>query len=201
MDIRQFDMANSRVKDLNIEPIQSKYKLYTLDDWISFRQKRGNEDNNLMSTFHPRTLTAHVLQDNPFYMLNLFHEYFGHGSFCEHSKIGQRFVKYESQLSQLENEIFDGQEITERVTLTKEHKLFTPYVALRKESQEYMIQRYGIYEGFAFWFEMYLCDDYLLKHQKKKAIESMHYNLIDFCDKFVKNNSVSDFIEHMFTQI
>jgi hypothetical protein len=194
MDKQQYSLAESKVKDLGIEPKESSFKVYGFNEWLSFRHRRGNNDDGLMSTFHPRTLIAHVLQDNPFYILNLFHEYFGHGSFCEYSLIGQKINNYEKELGSLEKEII-GEDIIEAKILTRQHPLFNQYKLLRDESQQYMMQRYEVFEGFAYWLEMYLSDDVYQKSMKRQVIQNIHVNFIDVLDNFVKHNGVKSLID------
>jgi hypothetical protein len=198
MDREEYHLAESKVKSLGILPIESSLKVYNLKDWVRFRQRRVSDDKGLMSTFHPRTLTAYILKDNPIYMLNLFHEYFGHGSFCEHSNIGKKIVDYDKELGELEKEIF-GEEITEARVIRKGHRLFNQYSSLRSESQDYMMQRYEVYEGFAYWFEMHLSDDEDSKTFKRQIIQDLHRNLIDTLDKIEKVNGINNLIDYVFT--
>jgi len=64
----------------------------------------------ILQEFIYQGIKQHFIKgENP---LTLFHEYFGHGLFCERTQIGQRLVNLEKELLKEEQQEFDGKEFT-----------------------------------------------------------------------------------------
>jgi len=77
-------------------------------------------------------MTAYIKLDSPYFVLNAYHEFFGHGLFCEYSLIGRRLR-----------------------SLHGKHAQEYLYSLVSPEEQFFGITNYNIhnYEGFAMWLE------------------------------------------------
>jgi len=68
---------------------KSSLKTYSSYNWELFCKKNGF---NLASEgiYIPNILRAYVKENTDYFVLNIFHELFGHGLFCEHSLFGKK---------------------------------------------------------------------------------------------------------------
>ena len=137
-------------------PESSSLIIHSSDSWLRFIKHRKS-NKNLDGTYLPRTLTAHLKEDTPYFEINKFHEYYGHGGFCEHSQIGDRIVQYELELKEIEKQIIGSDKFQDNSSfkLSKNHQQFNQYVTLRKEFDNYFNQHHNYYEGYAYWLEKY----------------------------------------------
>jgi predicted nucleotidyltransferase len=96
---------------------------------------------------------------------NVFHEYFGHGVFCENSIIGKKLV-----------------EITRNNEDTKSYL----YSQIDKKVQPFGIYNQNIanYEGFAVWLEEKLCDVTGNSHEWKKRESTLPKDYVDLSEYF-----------------
>jgi len=146
----------------NLKLEKSQRSLYTSDFWKKFYEtnnktipnfKRGDE-----GVYTPADYCAHVLLDSPLFVSNMFHEYFGHGLFCEHSKIGKDLV-----------EIIQNNGDKDLFLYGELDRIVNP-VGLTT-------QNIANYEGFAMWLEELLCEEtgykeiWQLKKEKKLHID------------------------------
>lgn len=155
---RLLQQSNSRLKQkLGFHPEKSSYRLYDEDTWSEFCISRPQRQG-ANGVYLPRTLTAHILYLEPMFPGNFFHEYFGHGSYCEHTENGQKIVGFEQKLAEIEKEILGVDELPEdqRFTITRGYPLFGDYVRLQEEFEEFSKTIYQEYEGFAREVEAYL---------------------------------------------
>ncbi len=182
-------------------PQQSKIQLHNPNSWFNFLNSR-NSSSDLEGTYLPRTLTAHLKEETNFLEINKFHEYNGHGSFCEYSTIGKRITQYEGELAEIEKQILEVDELPENFyfKLTPENIFFKQYGLLRKELDEFFRKHHNYYEGFAYWLEKYLSLDSGLGglySQRERTIMPFYLELTASFEQFVKNNSIASLLEKM----
>lgn len=120
--------------EFNLELSKSTLKHYSKSDWKTFCQV-NNFDSTQYGLYVPKSYTAYVHND-PFFISNIFHEFFGHGLFCEHAILGQELVKNEINNNSKEFPY----------SKTKKYLSFTDNNILD-------------YEGFALWMEYTLCKE------------------------------------------
>ncbi len=123
--------------NLNIE--QSKLKLYSPENWHEFC-KVNNFDANSEGLYVPASYSAYVRTDSPVLVSNVFHEYFGHGLFVEHSKLGKKLEDIIREGGNEKSYLFDK---------------------INSSEQQFGICSWNIgnYEGFAVWLEALLCEE------------------------------------------
>ena len=85
---------------LGYKPEQTSLEQIPKNQWNSFCQGTGL-DSDSSGVYLPRNQTAIIRGENP---LNLFHEYFGHGLFCEQSLTGRKLVRLERELLEEERQ-------------------------------------------------------------------------------------------------
>lgn len=190
----------SEMTVLGIFPQKSAYKIYQDDGWIAFCSSRNSDHVHLEGTYLPRTLSAHLKQETPFLQLNMFHEYLGHGSFCEHSRIGKKIVQYEQELAEIEKQILGANKLPENVRfkLDRLNPHFRDYAMLRQEFDDFARKNHNHYEGFAYWIEHYLAKIYgmsNLSDEKRKTINTDYIVLVSAFEDFVSKNSLSALLE------
>jgi len=182
-------------------PQQSKIQLHSPNSWFNFLNSR-NSSSDLEGTYLPRTLTAHLKEETPFLEINRFHEYNGHGSFCEHSKIGKRITQYEQELAEIEKQILGVDELPENshLKLTSDNHFFKQYRSLRKEFDKFFRKHHNYYEGFAYWLEKHLSLESGLGglyQQREKIMIPFYLKLTYSFEQFVKDNSIASLLEKM----
>lgn len=140
---------------LGFTPARSTYVLHQDYELYCRRTKR---DHKSESFFVVRSLTSHIRTDSAHRELNLFHEHYGHGLFCEYSLAGIRLWQYEQDLAGLEKQILGMQELPEDVVLTvpADHPVVPEYIRLKNESERFFLENLNRYEGFAYWMETWL---------------------------------------------
>ncbi len=79
---------------LGYEPEKTSLQQVPKSRWNEFSQARGLNPNS-SGIYLPRNQAAIVQEGNP---LVLFHEYFGHGLYCEQNQAGIRLVDLEKKL-------------------------------------------------------------------------------------------------------
>ena len=125
--------------EFNIEIQRSKFKPYSSKNWQQFCQINGFE-KLAGGLYIPQSFSAYVNAESPFLIPNTFHEYFGHGLFCEHSQLGNQLVKI------VQNDK-DG------------NKFLHDEIDPQTQPLGLCRQNIGNYEGFAVWLEALLCDE------------------------------------------
>lgn len=151
------------------------------DKWNDFCIS-NNLDNKSEGIYLPRNQTAIIPKNNE---LSLFHEYFGHGLYCEQSLIGRKLTDLEKELL-----LGEEQEFRDKQFNIKELQKFREKNQIFSELQELKNKNLGMYEMFAIWTEYYLAKQFgspgefekkydLSQNQLKTSID----NLISF-----KNN-------------
>lgn len=156
--------------EFGIKPESSTYRFYSNEEWLDFLA-RTNSDEESFGVYLPRSLSAHLKEDSEFLPVNLIHEYFGHGLFCEHSSIGKKIVALEQQLAETEKRMLDLEQLPENshFTVGETNPYFKEYKNQREQLAEFLSQNLQFYEGFAMWMEGYLAHstDYDVLFDKK----------------------------------
>ncbi len=169
------DSSNQFYQDLlGYKPEQTSLKSISENQWNEFAQIRGLNPNS-SGIYLPRNQTAVIQEQNP---LSLFHEYFGHGLYCEQSSTGRKLVDLEKKLLEEEKEEFcKGKFNLEDVQKFRERsKTFQELNKFRKQN---LLQ----YETFAIWTEYLLSEEQRLNDlfgrkyasfsgQEKEAVDS-----------------------------
>ncbi len=163
------DNTNSFYQNLlGYEPEQISLQSIPNSEWFDFTQQRGLNSNSL-GIYLPRNQTAVIREQNP---LSLFHEYFGHGLYCERSLQGRKLVDLEKKLLKEEKQEFDGRRFNlEDLKKFRESNLaFQELDGFRKENL-------AQYELFAVWTE------YLLSKENKLEDFKMKYDSLEKEDR------------------
>ena len=87
---------------LGYVPEQTSLQQIPEAQWNEFATQRGLNPNS-SGIYFPRNQTAIIQGKNP---LSLFHEYFGHGLYCEQNLTGRKLVDLERKLLEEEKEEF-----------------------------------------------------------------------------------------------
>ena len=93
---------------LGYKPEQTYLELIPKNQWNDFIQQRGFNSNS-SGIYLPRNQTAVIQEEN---LLSFFHEYFGHGLYCEQSLQGRKLVDLEKKLFEEEKREFEGKKFT-----------------------------------------------------------------------------------------
>ncbi|MEM2121049.1 MAG: nucleotidyltransferase domain-containing protein [Candidatus Woesearchaeota archaeon] len=132
------DASSFIQSEFNLRLQKSKLKIYDTNNWQEFCSINGFNVNS-EGLYVPISYSAYVKIDSPVFISNVFHEFYGHGLFCEHSKIGQKLVDI----------LIKG----------KDEKPF--FGEVNTTEQLFGIAKSSIdnYEGFAIWLEALICEE------------------------------------------
>lgn len=142
-------------------------------NWNTYTAQ-NNLNPNSSGIFLPRNQTAIIQQDNA---LSLFHEYFGHGVYCEQSLIGKKSVYFEKQLLKEEEIEFANRQFT-----MEDLQKFRQQSRTFKKLNKFKTQNLAQYELFAIWTEYLLSKELDLKEDfeiKYELIERKNRQAID----------------------
>jgi len=136
---------NSWLQDrFGISVNESSLCRHSAEEWNSFSQKyRFNAEG----AYFVRDRSAHVNSDSDFSLIDIFHEYFGHGLYAEHSVFGKELCSLEKKLMKEEQEAGIK---PEGLSAFRDNNETCKQIA---DLQKRMI---APYEGFAMWTEWYL---------------------------------------------
>ena len=137
-------------KILGFYPKRTRLQTYSKQGWNNFC-KALNFNHNSEGIFLTRNLTAYILKDSKNLTLNFFHEYFGHGLYCEYSKNGKFLEKLEKRLEKEEKKEFKRKQFSKQEL--KEFRKENPIFKLLKKERKKSL---NLYENFAIWTEKYL---------------------------------------------
>ncbi len=154
-------------------------KIINPEQWISFCHRNGlNEDS--CGIFLPRNQTAIIPKDNK---LGIFHEYFGHGLYCERNLFGKRLVNLEKKLFGEEKEFFKNRKFTKEdlENFRRKNKTFN-YLNNFKE------ENLGVYEGFAVFSEYFLSREFKLNRLFEKRHEKLNGDFGKYFDRVISFN-------------
>ncbi|MCK4647511.1 nucleotidyltransferase domain-containing protein [Candidatus Pacearchaeota archaeon] len=149
------DSSNQFYQDLiGYKPKQTSLQSISKSQWNEFAKIRGLNPNS-SGIYLPRNQTAIIPKENP---LSLFHEYFGHGLYCEQSLSGRRLVDLEKELLKEEKQEFrDGRfSLKDVQKFRDENKTF-------QELEKFRKQNLGAYELFAIWTEYLFSEEFNLR--------------------------------------
>jgi len=145
--------------EFNLEIEKSQLKLYSEKQWSEFCEI--NKFNKYSEGLYaPQSYSAYVNASSPALISNIFHEYFGHGLFCEHSQIGKDLTQIIENLGNEKEFLFNQVPNTQYFGFAN--------------------QNIANYEGFALWLESFLCnktDNNKIWKQKKETLPQ-NYNSI-----------------------
>lgn len=143
------------LSEFRIKPERSNYTVHS--DWNGFVNGTGSHPDS-HGVYLPRDLSAHLKESSEFLAVNLLHEYFGHGLFCEHAISGQRIVSLEKALEKTEKEMLNVSELPahQKFQVDETNPFFEKYKSQREELQQFFSQNVHNYEGFAMWLEHFL---------------------------------------------
>ena len=131
----------------NLELKQTKLFMYDQKNWKRLIEQRC-APKEIEGLFIPGTLSAHVNLESEYLIPNIFHEYFGHGLFCENTLLGKTLIK-KSSIKESSNSI----------------KIITE-------------QEKNTYESIAVWIEKKLCKEFdFEKNFEKKSKKITNYLL------------------------
>ncbi len=150
--------------ELNLSIEKTQLKTYTQDQWTEFCSA-NKFDSEAEGLFVPISLSAYVNQESSVLISNVFHEYFGHGLFCEHSSIGKDLVDICKRQGNAEAYLMN-------------------HVDRRTQYSGLCRQNINNYEGFAVWLESLLCKETgnidIWKQKKENKISSRYLQLLDY---------------------
>lgn len=150
---------------LGFSPKRTNLQLLNQESWDCFCRKY-NLNHNSEGVFLIRNLTAYLLENSKNLELNLFHEYFGHGLFCEYSKQGKFIELLENKTKKEERIHFKGRDFSldELIQFRKQNPLS---IILQKSNEKNL----AAYELFAIWTEKYLSEKLGINKFEKKYSE------------------------------
>lgn len=160
---------------LGYKPENTSIKNISEKNWKDYVEKRGLNSNS-SGIYLPRNQTVIVKEEN---LLSLFHEYFGHGLYCEQNLIGRKLVDLEKKLLEEEKEEFFSKKFN-----SKDLQKFRQENLTFQELEIFRQENLGKCELFAIWTEYLLSKEFGLKNkferkydflsgQEKEAIDSV----------------------------
>ena len=164
---------------LGYKPTQTKLKIISEIKWFQFTQERGLAPNS-SGIYLPRNQTAIIKEENP---LSLFHEYFGHGLYCEQSLTGRKLVDLEKRLLEEEKHEFQEKQFSLKdiQRFRKQNKTF-------QELEEFRKINLGTYESFAIFTEYLLSGEFNLREEFEKKHDSLKNKEKEVVDSIINFN-------------
>jgi len=130
--------------------------LYDDEKWQSLITA-GKLPNGTEGFYLPRTNVAYLASMSPFLVLNLYHEFHGHGLFFEKSLLGREMAEKDRKLAEMEKEIIGLDSLSDGILkLDNKHPLFPKYLEVRRNLEGINSHSYKVVEGFAVWMEHFL---------------------------------------------
>lgn len=139
LDNLLLDVSSFVQSEFNLQLQKSELKPYSLENWQDFCQVNGF-DVHSEGLYVPASYSAYVRTDSLVLVSNVFHEYFGHGLFVEHSQIGKRLAEIIQNSGDERSFMFDEVNPQEQLFGLANHNIHN-------------------YEGFALWLEVLLCKE------------------------------------------
>lgn len=175
------------LKEFRIAPEKSRINLYKMPDWQQFSSEKGLPIGTV-GVYYPRDLSAHLLylpECPRLGTLTLFHEYFGHGLWTEHTPSGQEKTRLEQKLLNEER----SAHVTKRNlrSFRESSKTYKELLRLHTATRPYN-------EGFALWMEHYLSSVTGDQEMFLRKLEMLPNEMKGLCARFVDYQS--DFGEH-----
>ena len=168
------------LSEFNIKPEKSKYEIHSDNEYLN------KSEQTSQGVYLPRSLTAHLKKSSKFLQVNLLHEYFGHGLFCEHAIPGQKIVSLEKSLEETEKEMLGVTKLPKNshFQVNSNNPLFNKYVTKRGELKEFLSQNLHNYEGFAMWLEHFLAEKLNKKSLFDKKMSKVHPDFKELFEQF-----------------
>ncbi|TKJ17676.1 hypothetical protein CEE44_04050 [Candidatus Woesearchaeota archaeon B3_Woes] len=163
LDSLLFEASSFISSEFDLQLQQSQLKPYSPENWQHFCQVNGF-DVNSVGLYVPASYSAYVRTDSPVLISNVFHEFFGHGLFCEHSQIGKQLVDIIQSNGDEGSFLFDE-------------------VNSQEQSLGLCKTNIDNYEGFAVWLEALLCeetDNVRIWQLKKDGLPEDYVSLFEF---------------------
>jgi len=191
MDLSNLVLESEEVllSEFNIKPEKSIYQVNRDNEWFEFVKKIGSR-TDIHGVYLPRSLSAHLKESSDFLPVNLLHEYFGHGLFCEHAITGRRIVSLEHSLAETEKEMLNLAELPDlsHFQVNETNPRFQEYKKQREELQQFFSQNVHDYEGFAMWLEHFLSkatnNESLFEQKMDELVHSDYRDLFEQFQSF-----------------
>ncbi len=168
------ETSNEFYQDLlGYKPEQTSLHQIPNSEWANLATKRGLNPNS-SGIYLPRNQTALIRENNP---LSLFHEYFGHGLYCEQSLSGRKLVDLEKILLGEEKQEFSDSRFS-----LKDVQKFRASNQTFQELDEFRKQNLLQYETFAIWTEYLLSEENELRDlfgRKYDSLEGQEKEAVD----------------------
>jgi len=174
------ELSNSFYQELlGYKPKQTSLQEIPESKWNEFVETRGLNPNS-SGVYLPRNQTTIIPKDNK---LSLFHEYYGHGLYCEQSLSGIELVNLEKSLLEEEKEFFKNKKFSlkELEKFRKENKTFN-YL------QDFKENNLRIYEGFAVFSEYFLSKELGIEELFEKKYEKLNGDFRKYIDDIILFN-------------
>jgi len=177
------DSSNKFYQDLlGYKPEQTSLQQIPETRWYKSAKLKGLNPNSL-GIYLPRSQTAIIRGENP---LSLFHEYFGHGLYCEQNLTGKKLVELEKKLLEEEK-----QELKTKKFTLRDLQNFRQQNPIFQELKDFWQRNLRRYELFAIWTEYLLSGEHglrdsfeikydFLTREAREAIDS----IIDFSKQY-----------------
>ncbi|MEM1535568.1 MAG: nucleotidyltransferase domain-containing protein [Candidatus Pacearchaeota archaeon] len=161
---------------------QTSLKQIPENRWNKFTAQQKLNPNS-SGVYLPRSQTAIIKEGDH---MSLFHEYFGHGLYCEQNQIGRKLIELERKLLEQEKKEFSNKKFS-----LEDLQKFRQQNQTFQELKKFMEENFVKYELFAIWTEYLLSEKHNLKEdfekkydflsgKEKEAIDS----LINFSSKY-----------------
>lgn len=163
LDSLLLDASSFVSSEFNLQLQKSQLKPYSSDNWQQFCNINCF-DVTSDGLYVPSSYSAYVKSESSFLISNIFHEFFGHGLFCEHSYIGKRLVDIIQNNGAEKAFLFDE-------------------VNPQEQSLGLCKRNIGNYEGFAVWLEALLCEETTnskVWQMKKDGLPDDYISLFEF---------------------
>ena len=159
------DSSNRFYQDLlGYKPEQTSLQQIPESQWNEFVTQRGLNPNS-SGIYLPRNQTAVIQGENP---LSLFHEYFGHGLYCEQNLTGRKLVDLEKRLLEEEKQEFSKGKFT-----LEDIQRFRQQNQTFQELENFRQDNLGRYELFAIWTEHLLSGEHNLRDDFERKYDSL----------------------------
>lgn len=175
------ETSNQFYQDLlGYKPEQTSLQYIPENQWNEFATQRGLNPNS-SGIYLPRNQTAVIQQNNS---LSLFHEYFGHGLYCEQSLSGRKLVDLEKKLLEEEKEFFNEKKFIKNDldNFRKESETFKYLINFKENNL-------GIYEGFAVFTEYFLSKNFSLENLFEEKYEKLNGNFGEYVNDVISFNN------------
>ena len=176
---------------LGYAPEQTSLKQIPENQWNQFAQLRGlNPDSS--GIYLPRNQTAIIRDESP---LSLFHEYFGHGLYCEQNLTGRKLIDLERKLLEEEKQEFSGSKFT-----LEDLQRFRQQNQTFQELENFRQENLGRYELFAIWTEYLLSGEHGLREDFERKYNSLSGQEKEAVDSVINFSSQYGDLATMYVQ-